>query len=292
MVSEDLYGEGGTMEIVAPRFQGTNDGEEFAVIDIVVSFGGGEGLRQVGTGVPIAVGVGLEEDGARRMFRGVRGHGEGGGEVREVKDGLGEEETLEGIKGGLARRGPVPGEVLLGEVEERVSDVGVIGDESSVEIGETKERANVFHLSWCGPVRDATEFDGVHGQLAGFYDHAEVFYLAGGEFAFLEFQMKVQLGHALQDAFRAFLVEGGVGGVDEEIIHINNEPSFGNHITEGVVHETLESGGGVGKSKEHHGGFEKSFVGDEGCLPLVTVLDSHIVVSPPDVELSEDLSIP
>ena len=147
--------------------------------------------------MPIAVGVGLEEDGTRCVFRGVCGNSEGGGEVGEVKDGFGEEETFEGIKRGLARRGPVPGEVLLGEVEERASDIGVIGDESSVEIGETEERANIFHLSWCRPICDAVEFDGIHGQLAGFHDHAEVFYLVGGKLAFLEFQMKVQLSHAL-----------------------------------------------------------------------------------------------
>ena len=87
VVGEDLYWEGGAVEVVAPRFQGANDGEEFAIIDIVVAFGGGEGLREVGAGVPIATGVGLEEDGARRMFGGVRGNGEGGGEVREVKIG-------------------------------------------------------------------------------------------------------------------------------------------------------------------------------------------------------------
>ena len=45
VVGEDLYGEGGTMEIVAPGFQGANNGKEFAVIDIVVPLGGGEGLR-------------------------------------------------------------------------------------------------------------------------------------------------------------------------------------------------------------------------------------------------------
>ena len=44
VVSEDLYGKGGTMEIVAPRLQGANDGKEFAVINIVISFGRGEGL--------------------------------------------------------------------------------------------------------------------------------------------------------------------------------------------------------------------------------------------------------
>ena len=45
MVGEDLYGEGGAMEIVAPGFQGTNDGEEFAIIDIIVPFSRGEGLQ-------------------------------------------------------------------------------------------------------------------------------------------------------------------------------------------------------------------------------------------------------
>ena len=44
MVGEDLYRERGTMEVVMPGFQGTNDGEEFAVIDVVVALGRGEGL--------------------------------------------------------------------------------------------------------------------------------------------------------------------------------------------------------------------------------------------------------
>ena len=45
VVGEDLYGEGGTVEIVTPGFQGTNDGEEFAIIDVVVPFCGGKGLQ-------------------------------------------------------------------------------------------------------------------------------------------------------------------------------------------------------------------------------------------------------
>ena len=94
VVGEDLYRERGTMEGVAPGFQGANDGEEFTIINIVVPLGGGEGLRQVGTWVPVTIGVGLEEDGARRMFGGIRGDGEGSREVREVKDGFREDEAL------------------------------------------------------------------------------------------------------------------------------------------------------------------------------------------------------
>ena len=44
VVGEDLHGEEGTMEIMAPGFQGANDGKEFAIIDIVIPLGGGEGL--------------------------------------------------------------------------------------------------------------------------------------------------------------------------------------------------------------------------------------------------------
>ena len=44
MVGEDLHGKGGIMEIVAPRLQGANNSEEFAVVNIVVSFGGRKGL--------------------------------------------------------------------------------------------------------------------------------------------------------------------------------------------------------------------------------------------------------
>ena len=68
--------------------------------------------------------------------------------------------------------------------------------------------------------------------------------------------MKVKFSHSLQDTFGAFFMEDGVRGVDEEIIHIDDEPSFGDHVTEGVVHESLKHGGGIGKSKEHNSGFE------------------------------------
>ena len=44
VVSEDLHRERGAMEVVVPGFQGVNNGEKFAIIDIIVPFGGGERL--------------------------------------------------------------------------------------------------------------------------------------------------------------------------------------------------------------------------------------------------------
>ena len=70
-------------------------------------------------------------------------------------------------------------------------------------------------------------------------------------------------------------------------IYINDEPSFSDHISKGVIHESLERCRRVGESKEHHGGFEESFVCDEGSFPLVAIFDADIVVSPADIKLSE-----
>ena len=42
MVGEDLDGEGRSREVLSPCFKGVEDGKEFSVIDVVVTFGGGE----------------------------------------------------------------------------------------------------------------------------------------------------------------------------------------------------------------------------------------------------------
>ena len=45
-----------------------------------------------------------------------------------------------------------------------------------------------------------------------------------------------------------------------------------------IIHEPLEYGRGVGKTKEHDSRFEEAFVGDKGGLPLVTIFDVNIVI--------------
>ena len=82
---------------------------------------------------------------------------------------------------------------------------------------------------------------------------------------------------------------GGVKRVDKEVVHVDNEPSFCDHIMKGVIHELLKDGKGIGKAKEHYGWFEESFMGNESSLPLVPIFDMDIVISPMNVELGENL---
>ena len=95
----------------------------------------------------------------------------------------------------------------------------------------------------------------------------------------------------MENSFGAFSVKVVVRGRDEEVIHVNDKPSFGNHVSERVIHESLEGGGGVAQAEEHYGGFEQSFVGDKGCFPLVSISDADVVVSPSDVKFGEDLGV-
>ena len=128
--------------------------------------------------------------------------------------------------------------------------------------------------------------------MTGFDDHPKVVYFFSGKFTLFKFEVQIQLDHSLENTFGAFFMGSSVGGEDEEVVHIDDEPAFCDHIPEGVVHESLESGGGVGEAEEHDGRFEEAFVGDEGGFPLVSVFDADVIVAPSDVEFGENLCIP
>ena len=46
---------------------------------------------------------------------------------------------------------------------------------------------------------------------------------------------------------------GWIRGVNEKVIHLNDEPFFCDHVMKEVIHEALEGGGGISETKEHHG---------------------------------------
>ena len=63
---------------------------------------------------------------------------------------------------------------------------------------------------------------------------------------------------------------------------------FVDERSEDVIHHCLECGGRICKPKEHYCWFEHAEQGFECCLPLVTLLDSDIIISPSDVKFSEN----
>ena len=91
----------------------------------------------------------------------------------------------------------------------------------------------------------------------------------------------------MKDALGAFTVGFFIWGEDEEVIHVNDKPFFGNHVLEGIVHESLECFWGVSESEEHDCWFKEFLMCDEGGFPLVTIFDVDIVVAPSNTKLGE-----
>ena len=84
-----------------------------------------------------------------------------------------------------------------------------------------------------------------------------------------------------------FAVGFFIWGEDEEVIHVDDEPSFSNHVLEGIIHESLECCWRVSESKEHDHWFKEPFVGDEDGFPLMTIFAADIVVAPLDIKLGK-----
>src|SRR6266436_3165512 len=57
-----------------------------------------------------------------------------------------------------------------------------------------------------------------------------------------------------------------------------------------VIHHCLEHCRGVAQSKEHDSWFKQALVSPECGLPLITLLDPHVVEPPAEVEYGEELS--
>ncbi|KAG5348916.1 hypothetical protein C0989_007170, partial [Termitomyces sp. Mn162] len=72
-------------------------------------------------------------------------------------------------------------------------------------------------------------------------------------------------------------------GIDEDVVKVYTHYTLYYGVLEDVIHHSLKGGGAIGEFKEHNKQFKQSLVGLEGSLPLVSFLDAHIVVTPPDV---------
>ena len=65
--------------------------------------------------------------------------------------------------------------------------------------------------------------------------------------------------------------------MNAQIVHVNFQPLFCDHVGKDMVHKGLEDGWSVTKSKEHDGWLKEAEVSDKCALPLVFFLDTDIV---------------
>ena len=92
--------------------------------------------------------------------------------------------------------------------------------------------------------------------------------------------------------FGSLSVSGIIRREYKEVVHVDDKPSFHNHIFKQVIHETLEGGRGVDEIKGHDSRFTEALVGNKGSFSLVSILDMDIVISLSYIEFGEDFGIP
>ena len=79
------------------------------------------------------------------------------------------------------------------EVIQRSSDLGKVGDETTVEVGETLKRAIFRNIGRDFPIPNTGDFDWVHHDCAIFKNYAKEFNPFRFENALAGFQEQIQL---------------------------------------------------------------------------------------------------
>ena len=77
------------------------------------------------------------------------------------------EHGLERVECVMALSVEVPRHVFASEACKRHCDLGVLGDEMTIEVCKPKERLNVFDLSRFGPILNHLNLFGCHGETRG-----------------------------------------------------------------------------------------------------------------------------
>ena len=105
--------------------------------------------------------------------------------------------------------------------------------------------------------------------------------------AFLCFEVEPIFSEHIQDSGYDLPMVFNCASVYQDIVHIDCHVSFINEVLKDVVHHGLEGGRAVGEAEEHDQGFKEAPIRSEGSFPLVSLLDSYIVVSPTYVQFHE-----
>jgi hypothetical protein len=224
-------------------FESKEDRCEFFVMGVVVLFGREETSGVEGDWVNSIVKL-LQDDGSEGISRGVGFKDKSFQPVGAAKRRECGTRVLQTLEGLLFAFRPLPLAVLAGEVVQGLRFIREMGDEDSVKVAEAKKDSYILHRGRDRPFHDAFDFGQVHLHLPLTNDDAEVFNFLDVEVALLWFEVEIVFFKFLQNlihvASMLFLV---IFGRDDDIIHVDFNPSLGNFFLEDVVHHRLKCGG-------------------------------------------------
>ncbi|KIN94436.1 hypothetical protein M404DRAFT_168350, partial [Pisolithus tinctorius Marx 270] len=156
----------------------------------------------------------------------------------------------------VALLGKVPRSTLLCEASEQNNNVGVVINELSVEICETKERQDVSHLLQLRPVVDCLNLLSGHGETGGRKNITEVLDRVRVKLALLWLGIKTMLSKVVEYLFYMFAVYH-----DTDI----------EHVCKDAINKSLESHRCVSQTEWHYLPLIRTIMSAESRFPFISI---------------------
>ncbi|KIO04543.1 hypothetical protein M404DRAFT_142950, partial [Pisolithus tinctorius Marx 270] len=147
-----------------------------------------------------------------------------------------------------------PRSTLSCEASEGNDDVGVVINETSVEIGETKEGLDVSHLLQLRPVVDCLNLLGGHGETRGGKNVAEVLNGVRVKLALLWLGIETMLSKAVYH--------------DADI----------EHVCKDAINKMLEGRRCISQTEWHHPPLIRTITSAECRFPFISVCDADQMI--------------
>ncbi|KIO07408.1 hypothetical protein M404DRAFT_137067 [Pisolithus tinctorius Marx 270] len=185
------------------------------------------------------------------------------------------EGILQVEESGVALLGKVPRSTLSHEASEWNDDVGVVINESSVEICETKERLDVLHLPQLRPVADCLNLLSGHGETRGRKNITKVLNGVRVKLALLWLGIKTMLSEAVEYLFYMFTVYH-----DTDIEHVRKD----------AINKLLESRRRISQTEWHYLPLVRTITSAECHFPFISVCNADQMIGMAEVDLGIDFS--
>ncbi|KIO14597.1 hypothetical protein M404DRAFT_119511 [Pisolithus tinctorius Marx 270] len=185
------------------------------------------------------------------------------------ENGSGAEGILQAEESGAALLGKVPRSTLSREASEWNDDVGVVINESSIEICETKERLDVSHLPRLRPVADCLNLLSGHGETGGRKNITKVLDGVGVKLALLWLGIKTMLSKAAEYLFYMFAVR----------FH---------HVRKDAINKPLEGRRRISQTEWHYSPLVRTIMSVESRFPFISICYADQMIGMAEVNLGID----
>ncbi|KIM51287.1 hypothetical protein SCLCIDRAFT_143604, partial [Scleroderma citrinum Foug A] len=185
------------------------------------------------------------------------------------------ESLLQEVESGATVVGEFPRSVFAGKPHERNDNVGVVVDETTVEVHESEEGLNVLNFPWFWPVGNGLNFLHGHRESIGRETETEVLGGGGMELTFLRLGEEIVLSETSEDFVDMFLM--GLEVLRE--------------IHKDTIDEPLESRGSICQAEGHDIPLEGTIPHAEHSFPFITFCNADQVVCVAEINLRVDLGL-